>query len=86
MPVSSAEMIHVALIDGQTFCQMPQTGATVLVVGQRYWIAEPEQVQRATCPSCLLRLIMLADSANIALTRMGMKVETRDAPSDEELS
>lgn len=50
------------------------------------WQAEPETIQRATCEQCLLRIFMLGDSAAIALKRMGMKVEVRDAPAEVEAS
>lgn len=42
------------------------------------WKKNPEQIQRATCPECLLRIFMLGDHASIALAKMGMKVEARN--------
>lgn len=47
-------------------------------VDPQQWIAEPEAIQRATCPQCLLRVFMFGDSASIALKRMGMKVDVHD--------
>jgi hypothetical protein len=48
------------------------------VVAMREWFTDPSQIQRATCPECLLKLFMLGDSAQIALARMGMKVDVRN--------
>jgi hypothetical protein len=73
-------MIHVEADarDGEIFCdEKLVVGDSAIFVGD--WILEPESIQRATCPQCLLRIFMLGDSATIALARMGMKIEARNA-------
>lgn len=71
-------VVHVTAdrLDGGTFC-----GLAFMLdsVDAQAWRAEPETVQRSTCPECLLRLFMLGDSAQIALGRMGMKVDVHNA-------
>lgn len=80
-------MIHVEMYDGNMFCGCnPYEGAIqrpgVDCVPQGAWRDEPHTVQRATCPQCLLRLFMLGDSAQIALAKMGMKI---DVHNEEEI-
>mgnify|MGYP006264329637 CR=1 FL=1 len=75
-------VIHVECdrLDGATFCGgMWHDGD----VNHRTWTDDQSQIQRATCPDCLLKLFMLGDSAQIALARMGMKV---DVHNEEEIA
>ena len=70
---------------GPVFCD-ENRDATMADVGVSEWHAEPHEIQRATCPDCLLRIFMLGDSARIAVERMGMKIEAHDAPAEVEAS
>lgn len=81
-------IIHVEMGPRITCCgKSPQDLADGAdeVIADREWHVQPEAIQRATCPDCLLRLFMLGDSASIALRRMGMKVDVRDV-DDESLA
>ena len=71
-----AGVIHVERHDGDMFCEV-QPEYVAAFVDQREWHAEPDAIQRATCPQCLLHVFMLGDSAVIALRNMGMQVEVR---------
>lgn len=76
--------VHVELLPGLvTFCgKHPATlvmeAPDDRVVAARLWSQEPEQVQQATCDACLLKLVMLGDSATIALKRQGKVVRVED--------
>lgn len=72
-------MIHVEKDreDGVSFCGVFALGQ----VSMQDWQREPEVIQRATCPECLLRLFMLGDHAQIALAKMGMKVDVHNEES-----
>lgn len=75
-------MIHVEMYDSGMFCGVdsgwPETIPSEHHVAQEHWHYEPEQIQRATCPDCLLKIFMLGDSAGIAMKRLGMKIEVRN--------
>jgi hypothetical protein len=74
-------VIHVEQADGGTFCGWSTQSDDGAVMGYD-WRTEPEAIQRATCEQCLLRIFMLGDSAQIALARMGRKIEVRNAPAE----
>lgn len=76
-------MIHVEARPGVLFCTVSDRIRSDDVIACDAWHAEPESVQRATCPDCLLRLFMLGDSATIALAAMGMKVDVRNEVPEE---
>lgn len=76
-------MIHVEAyqLDGETlsgpaFCEQFPVGDDA--VGASAWHDELHFIQRATCPQCLLRLFMLGDSAQIALAKLGMKIDVHN--------
>lgn len=73
------------LWSGPVFCDEDRD-ASMSDVSVSEWHANPESIQRATCPDCLLRIFMLGDSARIAVERMGMKIEAHDAPAEVEPS
>lgn len=63
-----------------TFCglraaDVPPGDAVVLA---RDWMPAVERLQVADCTGCLLKLVMLGDSAKLKLTRMGYAVQVHD--------
>ena len=75
--------IHIEMYDSNTFCgfdPLPSTGHGC--IDQVKWHREPEVIQQATCPECLLRCFMIGDSAQIALKRMGLQAQAIDASEE----
>lgn len=73
--------IHVELLPGLiTFCaRRPQDlPPEDRVLAAREWAQETERVQLADCTGCLMKLVMLGDSAKLKLTRMGYAVQVHD--------
>lgn len=63
-----------------TFCglraaDIPPGDAVVLA---RDWMPAVERLQVADCTGCLMKLVMLGDSAKLKLTRMGYAVQVHD--------
>lgn len=63
-----------------TFCglraaDVPAGDAVVLA---RDWMPAVERLQVADCTGCLMKLVMLGDSAKLKLTRMGYQVQVHD--------
>lgn len=63
-----------------TFCglhaaDVPPGDAVVLA---RDWMPAVERLQLADCTGCLMKLVMLGDSAKLKLTRMGYAVQVHD--------
>lgn len=63
-----------------TFCglraaDVPPGDAVVLA---RDWMPAVERLQVADCTGCLMKLVMLGDSAKLKLTRMGYAVQVHD--------
>ena len=63
-----------------TFCglraaDIPLGDAVVLA---RDWMPAVERLQVADCTACLMKLVMLGDSAKLKLTRMGYAVQVHD--------
>jgi len=78
--------MHIEAIDDDvsstTFCGIcTETNAGSVSVTE--WHLAAESIQSATCPECLARVYMLGDSAAIALARLGLKIEVRDATEAE---
>lgn len=75
---------HVEMYDGQMFCRpthaWDEGEDSVPAVD---WHEAAESVQAATCPECLAAIYMLGDSAGIALARLGLKIEVRNATEQE---
>ena len=73
-------IVHAEMAPRLTFCgkQPVQLPDEDRVIAADDWHRETEVIQHATCEDCLLRIFMLGDSANLALARMGRKVEIRD--------
>lgn len=77
--VSDPVCIEQDRLDGLLFCGFQWKSGDVQA-GE--WRENPEVIQRATCERCLLRVFMLGDSATIALKRMGLQVEVKNAPEE----
>jgi len=76
-------LVHVEMYDSGSFCGIDVPDGKTAVVLQHEWHNEPESLQSSTCPECLARVYMLGDSAAIALARLGLKIEVRDATEAE---
>jgi hypothetical protein len=71
--IRATGLIHVEMYDGRTFC-----GEHGHALKQDAWHRAPENIQKATCERCLLRIFMCGDSARIAIERLGGKVDGVD--------
>ena len=78
----TADVIHVEMRERYAFCDayLPADDDYVRRIS---WQAGAESIQAATCPECLAAIYMLGDSAAIALGRLGLKIEVRDATEAE---
>lgn len=73
--------IHVEFLPNVvTFCglraaDIPPGDAVVLA---RDWMPAVERLQVADCTGCLMKLVMIGDSAKLKLNRMGYQVQVHD--------
>lgn len=77
--------LHIQMTETDTFC-VEMRGQPVAAVRAEAWHDNHEAVQKATCPQCLLKLVMLGDSALCKLKAMGMEVQIRNDDAAEDMA